>query len=135
MYNSVNHMITTEVEIKRRKDNTQHCQGWSGKALFRNSAFCKEHVFLSRFKKKQGNIFFHLMQIFLPQKFSLKTHNIVQLTLEQHEGWGTDLPHSQTSQFNFVLSTLYPWFYTHRFNQPSIVQYYSMYFMKSKIHV
>lgn len=39
MYNSVNHMITTEVEIKRRKDNTQHCQGWSGKALFRNTCF------------------------------------------------------------------------------------------------
>ena len=51
MHNSVNHMITTEVEIKRREDNTSHCQGLSGKALFRNLAFCrvfyKERVLLS----------------------------------------------------------------------------------------
>lgn len=51
MHNYVNHVITTEIEIKRRKDTSEHCQGRSGKALFRNLAFCrvfyKEHVLLA----------------------------------------------------------------------------------------
>lgn len=35
IHNPINHMITTEAEIERKKDNAQLCQGWSGKALFR----------------------------------------------------------------------------------------------------